>query len=430
MLSFPIPTPTGHPPPPNHATRPPNSQQILPLHTTDKPLPPHPSASSHTNASSESGEETQRGIRGWWSRNRQRSKANGSPGQAELGVKPSRRDAGSERRAYDVEVLTQQLANVDFGGSGSQRSPIGQDRFEASPISRAPAVWSLPSTSTRPAIPDSRRILHPPVYAAHVQAETMHHSFSAPQLDSSLRIGPTSQRLNDSHHFGSPAGTSNRMTTFNPDSRALERLPDRPATYMNISKGTAPRSNSQPSLLTPVSPTPAQRYHQSSQPLTPSRKPNSTAQTPQTPQTPRTPHQTPAGRNSKFTASPSSAGIKSPGTMTTVQCAGFTQRGQRCKKRVRAVAAYYAIRPYSQAGEENANALGGSGGGDGRVDLIMTEEEKRFCKVHVGQICEPEGFYFRGTGTEERERWIQFSGALFLGMITGSLMRDGRLYSG
>jgi hypothetical protein len=414
MLSFPIPTPTGHPPLPNHATRPPNAQQLLPLHTTDKPLPPHPSASSRTNASSESGEETQRGIRGWWTRNRQRSKAGGnhSPGQAELGVKKAARieSAGSERRGYDVEVLTQQLANVDFGGSGSQRDPWGQDRYEgSSSSSRAPAVWSLPSTSTRPSIPDSRRILRPPVYAPHVESE-MHHSFSAPQLDVSSRIGSSSQRPNVSFRFDARTGTSNRMTTFNPDSRTLERLPDRPATYTDISKHTAPRSNSQPSLLIPVSPAPPQRYHHTSQPLTPSRKPNSTAQTPRTP---RTPHRIPAARTSEVFASPSSTtGIKSPGTTTTVQCSGFTQRGQRCKKRVRAVAAYYAIRPHSQAGEENPDILDGFGADDGRVDLVRAEEEKRFCKVHVGQICEPEGFYFRGSGTGGRERWIQFSGKI------------------
>lgn len=69
------------------------------------------------------------------------------------------------------------------------------------------------------------------------------------------------------------------------------------------------------------------------------------------------------------------------------------------------------------------------------LDMVPGEEEKRFCKVHVGQICSPEGFYLKQSSAlvsaVERERWIQFSGENIVGSWkSGGLTSDRtRLYS-
>lgn len=408
MLPFPAPRPTGHPPQPVQ----PSTRPILPLHATDKPLPPHPSSPRARTTSSESESDTQRGIRRWWKRNRQRT-GGASPGQAELGVSTQRK----EGRRDGVEALMQGLSRVTFGGGGPTTDHVpAQDAYSHKDLpspSRALAVHSLPSTNSQRSIPDSQRLLRPPVFAPHVASERVHHSASAPQFEVSSRTHGQHQE-NDLFPYDSRFSASHRRTTFEPDPRTLERLPDRPATYVTPSKHTAPRSASQPAWIIP-SLTSTPRSHQA-HPLTPSRKPNSPLATPRTPAVARpSPHvQTPSSR-SGIIASPAShfsnttpPPLKSvPAGGTTVQCSGFTQRGQRCKKRVKAVAPYYAV----QRRDGNGSVLGD---GACEADVLGGEEEKRFCKVHVGQICSPEGFYAKSSAgrerSAERERWIQFSG--------------------
>lgn len=313
-------------------------------------------------------------------------------------------------------MLTQGLSSVTFGGGRSTTNHApARDAYshKGSPSSsRTRAVHSLPSTNSRPLIPDSQRLLRPPVYAPHVELERMHHSASAPQLAVSSRTAGQHQE-NDLFPCDPGYSVSHRLTTFEPDSRTLERLPDRPATYVTPSKHTTPRSASQPTLIMPSLPS-TPRSHQV-HPLTLSRKPNSPFASPQTRVAhPRPPQvQTPSCRNGiAFPVSPFSntTPIKSPAVGTTVQCSGFTQRGQRCKKRVKAVAPYYAV----QWRSENGSVWGDGPCG---ADVVGVDEEKRFCKVHVGQICSPEGFYAKPSGglgpSAERERWIQFPGEIF-----------------
>lgn len=436
MLPFPVARPTGHPPsasqdPIRSTGSSPVKPPILPLHTNDKPLPPSPQdPSSRRTIASSSGEDTQRGLKGWWKRNRQRSKGNLSPGQAELGVgSASKASLGSQRTRYDVDVLTKQLGAVNFGNEGRRAASENSQYAYASPVSRAAAIQSSPATYAAPVIPDSsRRSYRPPVYAPHVGSEHLPHSVSAPQLEAysipiDVRPGTASHRPSAhsstrAPHFPAAIGGRHLMTTFEPDSRALERLPDRPATYMDVSQRFSSRPLPQQSLSSPTPPSRQIAYPQGPLlPLTPSRKPNASFQSPRTPIS-----YTPSGytkSNRSFIDTPESQqslSIKSPtsGTpTTTVQCAGFTQKGKRCKKRVRTVAAYYSM-GHAPLWDEDVALDSRSSGDDALalVDSVVAGEEKRFCNVHIGQISSTGGFYKKRTelDTSEKEKFIQFSG--------------------
>lgn len=419
MLQFPTARPTGHPPSQSQQSlgssrsspvRPP----ILPLHAHDKPLPPFPpDRSSRRTFGSSSGEDTQRGLKGWWKRNRQRSKGNLSPGQAELGVgSESKTSTASQRTRYDVEVLTKQLGAVSFGDAATCHPPRQNADVYATPTPRALTVESSAAVPGPSANPErSRRLHRPPVYAPHVASEHLTHSVSAPQLvaNTFAQVAPEDTPsgrayLHSNSRIPRHDNTAYRTTTFEPDSRALERLPGRPATYMDVSRRVPSRPLPQPSQSSPSSlPRPfAQPY--SPLPLTPSRKPNASFQTPQTPtsgttsgydkQTPSS-FDTPESQRRQTTRSP---GSSTP--TTTTQCAGFTQKGQRCKKRVKAVAAYYSLGHAQPWLEDDALVGCGSNG------------ERRFCKLHVGQISNTDGFYRKRTESRvsDREKYIQFSG--------------------
>ncbi|GHJ84217.1 hypothetical protein NliqN6_0619 [Naganishia liquefaciens] len=405
MLPFPTPKPTGHP----STQTVPLAQPILPLHATDKPLPPPPAPpSSRTRTtSSESDSGTQRGIRGWWKRNRQRAGGGASPGQAELGVPTT---CANERTGSDVEALTVGLSRVTFGRETARRDPeqnVHTHKDWPSSSTRF-AVHSLPPMKPRAVVSESQRRLCPPVYAPHVEEERIHHSASAPQLEVPSRLQGQHQE-NDPFLYYPSHNTSHRKTTFEPDSRTLERLPDRPATSISPSKHTSALFFSQPTRIIPSLPTtPRTHPHH---PLTPSHKPNSPLTVRQPPPLGvRTPGHSPTVSSRRVITSPSSelavTPIKSPGGGTSVQCSGFTQRGQRCKKRVKAVAPYYTT-------VQRNRGSGWDGCADGVDVVVVEEDEKRFCKVHVGQICSPEGFYAKQSGgaapPAARERWIQFS---------------------
>jgi hypothetical protein len=441
MLQFPTARPTGPPPSESQDSAcsirsSPVKPSILPLHAHDKPLPPFPpDQSSRRTVASSSGEDTQRGLKGWWKRNRQRSKGNLSPGQAELGVgSESKTSPGSRRTRYDVEVLTKQLGAVSFGDEPKRFPPEEKAYVYASPIPRALPFESSPAVHAPSAIPEpSRRLLRPPVFAPHVVSEHLSHSASAPQLDAytkpvDVRTEISSQRAH-AHNgpwipgYDNTVGERQRMTTFEPDSRTLERLPERPATYMDVSQRVHSRPLPHQSQSSPPRvPRPfAQPY--SPLPLTPSRKPNASFQTPQTP-TPRT--ASGYGKHSRsFLETPESQrsqSIKSPtsGTPTnTIQCAGFTQKGQRCKKRVKAVAAYYSM-GHAQPCEDDAL--------DSGSDAALDGGERRFCKLHIGQISNTEGFYRKRTesGVSDREKYIQFSGNCSAGMSRCHLLTSFR----
>lgn len=433
MLPFPVPKPTGLPPSASQesltSTRAsPVKPHILPLHARDKPLPLSPTVPSARSkvASSDSGEDTQRGFKGWWKRNRQRSKGSHSPGQAELGVgSASATSPGSQRTRYDVEVLTRQFGAVSFGTRPREWTLEHNQQGTTSPLPVRPvAVQSSPAGNAGTTTPEpSRRPYRPPVYASHVGSEHLQHSVSAPQLE--VRLTGGDERSWNSSHGEDPfnsaktsaedsIGARVRITTFEPDSRALERLPDRPATYVDVSQRSLTRPLPQTSWTSSPQPSRSyetlQNYHL---PLTPSRKLNASSQTPITPTT-----HTPTGHGKtkrSFIDTPGSqqsVSVRSPtsSSTTTVQCSGFTQKGQRCKKRVRAVAAYYSTRREPLWTDDRLSESPGACVPDDTVDLISGNEEKRFCKVHIGQICTPEGFYFKRNHPSLREKWIHFSG--------------------
>ncbi|KAJ9111133.1 hypothetical protein QFC19_001332 [Naganishia cerealis] len=437
---------------------------------TDKPLPSTPTSS---------------GIGQWWKRNRHRSKQSSSPGQAELGLGTLPSPSGSRRTTYDLEALTKQLAAVDFGRvsveSKSSRNASNSVASEGSsypPLfpppmpSRPVTTLGLPPNGTNSQFsatsPPSKRA---PVYALHVTSEDIQHSASAPQLgtysqrsmDSSSRPHPDSpyHTYRPGKHLigkGDVFGASSSITTFDPDPRSLERLPDRPAPdrsalhgqdlrrstaqpYQSLSSFVSPlrsvtsypeppqssRDTHIPGHQTPhhtssTAPTAAQS--QSKIPITPSRRPALP-----------TPTSTPASTTSRSGKSPA-ASLASP---FAVQCSGYTQKGQRCKKKVKSVAAYYAIRPplnldnstrahtpplFIAPGKENeplrtSSSLSYGAGSSISVGLVSGEEEKRFCNVHTGQISSPEGFYCRNTAVAgeismSRGKWIQFSACLLM----------------
>lgn len=544
---------------------------LLPIHsppqqrllTREKPLPSPPHAEErHGN-----------GIKQWWKRNRYRSKQQGaSPGQAELGIGESSREEekeGSRRKSgragYDMDVLTRQLAAVDFG---SDTGPVEQkvvshriadghnSSFVVPPFPPRPTTTiSLPHahsaqplhtysessdkyplsqhTSTRP----------PARYALHVRAEEegIHHSASAPQLETYSHSYPTSHSHSQTHSqtAGSTIPTCHRLPanglpyrsfaspvnpyspsgnvyrrndgtakTFEPDSRALERFPDSPTARIEdhrSSRLTRGQEQSYQTLQAPSGPRTAVQYSDRNQQGYPLRNDdtyilnypqsasssgavNDTTQAPYPARifrVPTTPTHSRRGLAHRPTAPTSARGQWTPGSSTTstplgakspvgssaggagagagagtIQCSGYTQKGQRCKKKVKAVAAYYSIRPPAATAapsnivniySDNDTYSGGSSSRNesarndldhgrqlsmfdsfgSQITLSGTEkdeaeEEKRFCNVHVGQICSPEGFYVRhegvsvGSDVGRRGRWVAFDGE-FVGLCLSSL---------
>jgi hypothetical protein len=100
-------------------------------------------------------------------------------------------------------------------------------------------------------------------------------------------------------------------------------------------------------------------------------------------------------------------------TGTSQQCAGYTKQGKRCKRMVRSAAPYAVMINDEIQIVNGSNPIWKSPGSKrsdtGQVDdqeNALRGAEPRFCRDHAKNICEAEGFYWKGG---QREKWINFS---------------------
>lgn len=89
---------------------------------------------------------------------------------------------------------------------------------------------------------------------------------------------------------------------------------------------------------------------------------------------------------------------KNGNSQAAVQCSGYTKQGKPCKRMVKSAAPFALVQATEAVAGLTPSSL--------QQASLTLQPEPRYCRDHVKQICELDGFYWKG---QRRDKWIQFS---------------------
>jgi hypothetical protein len=450
MLHFPVPRPTS--PPASSWRASPDSayDQASPTRSSssDKNLPALPQqdhgqilsiSQSDIPREASSSNGSKGGFKWWWKGGKKEAERRKS-----LGI-------GSSRTAYHVDELSSGLRGVTIGNNGPRASSArsgnlsnslqfpdtvgGNIHTDPSGRKRTPPPPPIPP---RPEIPTSTSIKTPVTSSStsRTSPTKLYRKYDPPPIQvpahlPDLYSSPTrSSRLQES---GAPSQHMHhsRSQPILHATQAQQRYSAPQQPYLSHSSTTPDLTSSRPIVgpQPPHSQGPRTPHEYRSSALSPThrdnladsaknRSPPSSQRYDKLPprfQPPTTPTSNRTSTSHLGTPATNSGSPARPGTTgTSRQCSGFTRQGRRCKRMVKTAAPYAALvdgqleiinKPIAALGSPSSIRNDGRGLVADAGDTTI-EEEPRYCRDHVKQICEAEGFYWKG---QRGDKWIRFS---------------------